>query len=179
MADVTITQLNDLAPSTNTYVPISNGTVTGKAVYTGSGNPTGTVIMWATSTPPAGYLECNGAAIDRTANAALFSVLGTTYGAGNGSTTFNLPDLRGEFIRGWDNGRGVDSGRAIGSSQADEFKSHNHSMLYGTGDYPNPYYAARGAPPFGLVTGNQGLMGTAGGTETRPRNIALMYCIRT
>lgn len=55
--------------------------------------PTGTIIVWSTSTPPAGYLVCNGAAISRTTYAALFQVIGTTWGAGDGSTTFNVPNL--------------------------------------------------------------------------------------
>ena len=56
-------------------------------------NPTGTIIVWSTSTPPAGYLICNGAAVSRTTYAALFKVIGTTWGAGDGNTTFNLPNL--------------------------------------------------------------------------------------
>lgn len=58
-----------------------------------SGNPTGTIIVWSATTPPKGYLVCNGAAISRTTYAALFNVIGTTWGAGDGSTTFNLPNL--------------------------------------------------------------------------------------
>lgn len=65
----------------------------------------------------AGALLCDGSAISRASYADLFAIIGTTYGAGNGSTSFNIPDLRGEFIRGLDNGRGVDSGRTLGSYQ--------------------------------------------------------------
>jgi len=70
--------------------------------------PLGTVLAFATKTASSGWLECNGSAISRTTYAGLFAIIGTTYGAGDGTTTFNIPDLRGEFIRGWDNGRGVD-----------------------------------------------------------------------
>jgi phage-related tail fiber protein len=73
----------------------------------------GKISMFARSTAPSGYLKCNGAAISRTTYEALFSAIGTTFGAGDGSTTFNIPDLRGEFIRGWDDARGVDSGRVV------------------------------------------------------------------
>ena len=80
------------------------------------GVPSGSVFCMAVATVPSGYLECNGAAVSRSTYAVLFAVIGTAYGTGNGSTTFNLPDLRGEFVRGFDNGRGVDNGRSIASS---------------------------------------------------------------
>lgn len=90
--------------------------------------PSGTVIWHAGSSAPAGYLKANGAAVSRTAYAALFTAIGTTYGAGDGRNTFNLPDLRGEFIRGWDDGRGVDNGRALGSAQGDVLAAHLHGV---------------------------------------------------
>ena len=90
--------------------------------------PSGTVLYFAGRTAPAGWLKANGAAVSRTAYAALFAAIGTTYGAGDGRTTFNLPDLRGEFIRGWDDGRGVDAGRVFGSAQAHALQSHQHGL---------------------------------------------------
>ena len=93
-----------------------------------AGVPSGSVFCMAVATVPSGYLECNGAAVSRTTYAALFAIIGTNYGTGNGSSTFNLPDLRGEFIRGFDNGRGADSGRSIASSQGASNASHNHSF---------------------------------------------------
>ena len=75
---------------------------------------------------PDGYLECSGQTVSRTTFSALFAVIGTRYGVGNGSTTFNVPDLRGEFVRGFDNGRGADSGRSIGTSQAQDNRVHSH-----------------------------------------------------
>lgn len=131
----------------------------------------GTVDSFAQATPPDGWLECNGATVSRTAYAALFAKIGTTWGAGDGATTFQIPDLRGEFVRGWDNGRGVDTGRALGTPQADELKAHTHG---------------RG---LNVVGGSQGAGGNVslpsytqtdptGGTETRPRNVAMLFCIK-
>ena len=98
-----------------------------------AGVPSGSVFCMAVATVPSGYLECNGAAVSRTTYAALFAIIGTNYGTGNGSSTFNLPDLRGEFVRGFDNGRGADSGRSIASFQGASNASHNHSIsLSGT-----------------------------------------------
>jgi microcystin-dependent protein len=169
--------------------------------------PAGTVIWTARTTAPTGYLKANGAAISRTTYATLFSAIGTTYGVGDGSTTFNLPDLRGEFIRGWDDGRGIDAGRNLGSNQAQDYQSHNHSATSTVYDpshdhaYPRPYYgtAAGGAGVPGAELGTAGTEGfvdvavqhgftgisvgttvaNSGGTETRPRNISLLGCIKT
>lgn len=138
----------------------------------------GQVAWCAGSSPPEGWLECNGALVSRAAYAALFAVIGTTYGAGDGSTTFKLPDLRGEFIRGWDHGRGVDNGRAFGSAQADAFKSHRHTLAAPDGGNVNTPYEMWTSPistqdnPTGAYTNY------TGGTETRPRNIAMMAVIK-
>lgn len=82
-------------------------------------SPLGSVVAFAGQTAPSKWAICDGSAVSRTTFSDLFSVIGTFYGVGDGSTTFNLPDLRGEFIRGMDNGRGVDSGRVIATPQAD------------------------------------------------------------
>ena len=112
-----------------------NTTLTQFEGYNGSawgeianGVPAGSVFSFATSTVPSGYLECNGAAVSRSTYASLFSSISTTWGVGDGSSTFNLPDLRGQFVRGWDNSAGVDSGRSFASSQSDQNKAHNHSI---------------------------------------------------
>ena len=84
------------------------------------------------TTAPPGWLKANGAAVSRTAYAALFAEIGTSEGAGNGSTTFNLPDWRGVFFRGWDDSRGMDPGRAIGSLQDGQNAAHTHSGTTGT-----------------------------------------------
>lgn len=98
----------------------------------GQGVPSGSVFCMAVASVPSGYLECNGAAVSRTTYSVLFAVIGTQYGTGNGSSTFNIPDLRGEFIRGFDNGRGVNSGRSIGTLEGDDNKLHNHGIDFNT-----------------------------------------------
>ncbi len=87
------------------------------------------IFKWYTGTEvPTGYLKCNGQAVSRTTYAALFTAIGVKYGLGDGSTTFNVPDVRGDAIRGYDDGRGVDPGRALGSEQNDELKGHSHNL---------------------------------------------------
>ena len=149
--------------------------------------PSGAVIPFAFETPPTGFFECNGQAISRTTFADLFAAIGTVFGTGDGSTTFNLPDLRGEFVRGWDNGAGNDpnagtrtdsgggvTGDNVGTKQADEFKSHDHGLIF-LGS------ATSGAVSFvsGPTTVENTQTGLRGGDETRPRNVYLMYCIKT
>ena len=91
------------------------------------GVPTGSVFCLAVNTVPTGYVKCNGASYSRTGTyAALFAVIGTTYGAVDGNH-FNIPDLRGEFVRGFDDSRGVDNGRSINDPQGGENAQHNHS----------------------------------------------------
>ena len=103
--------------------------------------PAGFVMAFAHATIPSGWLECNGAAISRTTYADLFSTIGTYYGTGDGSSTFNIPDLRGQFIRGWDHGAGNDpdaasrtnrgdstTGDNVGTKQTDEKKEHRHKL---------------------------------------------------
>ncbi|AZO96799.1 hypothetical protein D7D81_16835 [Halocella sp. SP3-1] len=144
--------------------------------------PTGSVFHFAASSPPPGYLECNGAEISRTTYADLYSVIGTTFGEGDGSTTFNIPDLRGEFIRGYDNGRGVDSGRELGSWQSEELKSHSHGYTRAWSGNNNAMWHPNTTA--GIATGSDNLTegGNAildtGGSETRPRNVTLLPCIK-
>lgn len=144
--------------------------------YLGLAVPSGAVFHFAMATAPAGYLVCNGAAVSRTAFAALFAAVGTLYGNGDGNTTFNLPDLRGEFIRGADLGRGVDGGRILGSWQQDSIREHSH-----TGGISGPEVGkiegyTEDAP--GVDNYNKTSTGTTGGNETRPRNMALLPCIK-
>ena len=87
----------------------------------------GTIFFVADSIAPKGSLVCDGRLLSRTTYADLFARIGVFYGAGDGSTTFQLPDYRGEFLRGWDVGRGVDAGRVRGSFQTDQNKTHTHS----------------------------------------------------
>ncbi len=94
----------------------TNLDVHSKAESNAAGQP-GDIKYTARSSAPTGWLKANGAAVSRTAYAELFAAIGTVYGEGDGFNTFNLPDLRGEFVRGWDDGRGVDAGRIMGSWQ--------------------------------------------------------------
>ena len=157
----------------------SDGTdIAWAALAAPAGVPAGTVIYHAANTPPTDFIKANGAAVSRSTYSALFTAIGTTFGAGNGSSTFNVPDLRGEFIRGWDNSRGVDSGRAFGSAQADQLKQHTHTVFTGSGGAG----ATAGTVPTGFNTTFSTLTtsspSTANGAETRPRNIALLACIK-
>lgn len=201
---VTLKQLNLVTNSANSYLPA------------------GAIQVFAMSAIPTGWLECNGDTVSRTTYANLFSVIGTTYGAGNGTTTFKLPDLRGEFIRGWDNGRSVDPGRGFGTAQSGANAPHNHTLIdpghihaqaahaHGVTDpgHTHQYYRD---PAFGgsqggtalaqqmdvsTVTGSSptgisiqtaqpaiqsektGITVAQEGTEARPRNVAMIYCIK-
>jgi microcystin-dependent protein len=170
--------------------------------------PAGSVIFAAQSTAPSGYLKANGSAISRTTYATLFAAIGTTFGAGDGSTTFNVPDLRGEFLRGFDDGRGADSGRTFGSTQKgsmnvfdDDVGGYGVYALEGnTSGSPNANagldtvtagYSASSYP--GLSLGYAGATTNAytmsgwlssvaansvGAGMTRPRNVALLACIK-
>lgn len=137
------------------------------------GVPVGTVAYFAQDVPPFGWLKANGAAVSRTVYANLFAAIGERYGRGDGSTTFNLPDLRGEFIRSWDDGRAIDRNRALGSWQADEFRSHSHGI--GVNRMSD---TDRGSNPSTVSVDTVGQTDPAGGIETRPRNIALLACIK-
>ena len=143
--------------------------------------PAGAVMAFAMNSAPTGWIECSGNAVSRSTYADLFAAIGTTFGTGDGSTTFNLPNLRGEFIRGWDNGRGVDDTRTFGSAQSSQLQEHSHALAFNSrnvGDPPNPITIgdAQGSGS----TKQTNSTGTTGdfGDETRPRNIALMYCIK-
>lgn len=166
--------------------------------------PTGAIMPFAGSSAPAGWLLCQGQAISRTTYATLFAVIGTTYGVGDGSTTFNLPDLTNEFIRG------VGS-YSLGQKFSDEIKAHTHGpgSLSGTtnsaGSHNHTSQTAFGAGVQNDETGiqtttndnagtlatsttgahthtvtiNGGVTGSTGGSETRPRGIALNFIIKT
>lgn len=156
--------------------------------------PPGAVQAFARPTAPAGWLKCNGGAVSRTTYNKLFAAIGTTFGAGDGSTTFNLPDMRGEFIRGLDDGRGVDAGRLLGSSQkgsltAFDLTSANIAVsgLHSSGsdagalaEFGLDPASASLYPQTDVVTAAAGSsypVNQAAGVS-RPRNIALLYCIK-
>ncbi len=148
--------------------------------------PSGAVLPFCTASAPSGWLKCDGSAVSRTTYANLFAAISTLFGAGDGSTTFNLPDLRGEFIRGFDDGRGVDSGRVLGSFQ--DHQSNNLAqvkMVYGAGGSSEVSVPDNGSYSATLTTGEEGaspnymIQMRLHGRETRPRNVALLYCIKT
>ncbi|ENA63483.1 phage tail protein [Escherichia coli] len=89
----------------------------------GSALPVGVPVPWPSAPPPTGWLKCNGAAF----SAEEYPELAKAY------PTNKLPDLRGEFIRGWDDGRGVDAGRALLSLQDDSFEAHRHESFFYAG----------------------------------------------
>lgn len=150
----------------------------------------GQIAYCAAGVIPAGWLECNGAAISRATYGTLFASIGTNYGAGDGATTFNLPDLRGEFLRGADRGRGVDAGRAIGSAQGDAIRNITGSLGASIGnadatgafavDTTNPTKAK--ADPAGEYTYPTRSFSAARvvptANENRPRNVAVLTIIK-
>ena len=159
----------------------------------------GEVAYFARTTPPSGWLKANGAAVSRTTYAALFAAIGTTFGAGDGRTTFNLPDLRGEFIRGLDDGRNIDRGRRLGTAQGDAIRNITGKLdgsAMGSGNQVlEGKMIASGA--IGTTYQQRQWSGDQGGwgeqsvsfdfdasrvvptaSENRPRNVALLACIK-
>ncbi len=217
---------DDASSDITLTLPSSDGNANDVLQSDGSGNlsfaalpqavPTGSVHLMATTTAPSGYLKCNGAAVSRTTEAALFAIIGTTWGAGDGSTTFNLPDLRGEFVRGWADNGSVDSGRSFGSSQSDANKQHNHTatststispadhnhvfpgddnLIFangqggwtdrrtGTFNYDAKSQSGNGriyrTSDATISASTSTSIANDGGSEARPRNVAMMYVIKT
>jgi len=158
--------------------------------------PVGSVMAFPATSNPTGWLKLNGAPLNRTDYPALWAyaqVSGNivteavwtatntgSFSTGNLSTTFRIPDLRGEFVRGWDNSRGVDSGRGIGVFQQFDIQSHSHTTEVfadrSSGALGNLVYGDEKTynPPGSIYLTSS----IVGGTETRPRNISLLYCIK-
>lgn len=151
--------------------------------------PTGLLMAFAASTAPTGWLEANGAAVSRTTYAALFAVIGTTYGTGDGSTTFNLPDARGRVFRGWDHGAGRDPGRAFGSAQDDAMQNVTGTLgaIHG-GSFSNTGpFLANGTPLNHIDAPTTGTdpswtfdLSRAARTaaETRVKSLAILVCVK-
>jgi len=179
----------------------AQGRVTGVStnnVSIPSGIPAGMVAPFGQTSNPSGWLVCNGAAVSRSTYSDLFSAIGTTYGAGDGSSTFNVPELRGEFIRGLDNSRGIDSGRSNGSFQDHGIPamigrfadSHGNCRMYtvNTGSYTNPFTGVGSSSwrsSIEYVPGNSATIQfdstriIPDATHVRPRNVAMTYMIKT
>ena len=172
-----------------------------------SGVPVDTILAHAANTPPTGFLECNGSNISRSTYATLFSAISTTFGVGDGSSTFALPDLRGQFIRGWANTGSTDASRVFGSTQTDQNKNHTNTtdstsltggirkisegfgaggsatgVFTKTADGNNTITGSSSTSPVGGVdfdgTHTHTISSSGGGTEARPTNLALMYIIK-
>ncbi len=155
----------------------------------------GAVAYFPATTPPTGWLKFNGALLSRATYANLYAYAvasgnmaasdgawsGAQFSPGDGATTFRIGDGRGEFPRGWDDGRGVDAARAIGSYQASQNLAHTHNTVRtmdGT-SLPNGAGAYAVAAVGGSASTNSiALTSSDGGTEARSRNIALLACIK-
>mgnify|MGYP002634237888 CR=1 FL=1 len=145
---------------------------------------------------PKGYLECDGTTISRALYAKLFAQIGTLYGVGDGSTTFSIPDFRGEFLRGFDNGRGIDIGRGIGTFQTDKTAQNGLSgSTDSTGAHSHSFSSY--SQPGTQVGVGEGIASTtnkgsstssagshshtvtiSGDNETAPRNMSVLYAIK-
>jgi microcystin-dependent protein len=165
-------------------------TVSGAGRISGNGAlPAGAVSAFAMTTAPTGWLECDGSAVSRSTYSDLYAAIGIQFGPGDTVTTFNLPDLRGQFIRGWDNGRGLDPGRSFSGDQSDAQESKINSFTtteaVGGANPPGTSNIVNGNSSYRETGANDAGNGTAirfnatVGTETRPTNVALMYCIKT
>lgn len=162
--------------------------------------PTGAVLSFAGTVAPTGFLMCDGSAVSRTTYSSLYSILGNHHGSGDGSTTFNLPDYRGRFLRGVDGGAGNDpdtssrtamnsggnTGDAVGSVQNDAFQGHHHTInLFSGGTTATEItYAQPGSSIQGTVATADPISDGANGTpltasETRPRNAYVYFIIKT
>ena len=144
--------------------------------------PPGSIMAYVGTSAPSGWLMCDGAPYSATTFAVLYAVIGNAYGAGGGQ--FNVPDMRGVFMRGSDNGRGYDLGRVHGSYQADMFASHDHaSQLFNNGKYLVDSLGSN-TPRLGYdVTENNATAAPVrtdptGGSETRPKNVSVNYIIK-
>ena len=152
-------------------------------------NPTGAITMYGGASAPGGYLLCDGAAYSRSIYSALFTAIGTAYGVGDGSTTFNVPDMRGMFPRGVTGAsandpdassrtsiNGGNSGNNVGSVQSSAFGSHYHTSSCTNG----PGLSAPQIPGYNQGTSIANVStNTVGGNETRPINIYLNFIIKT
>lgn len=184
------TMLNALAgkqPLDNTLTNLSGKDVAGLLTYLGLGEgsalPVGVPVPWPSATPPTGWLKCNGAAF----SAEEYPELAKAY------PTNKLPDLRGEFIRGWDDGRGVDSGRSLLSAQSDSIQNITGTIgrlqMFRDAAFSGPFTISDSALTTGLTGSSSGGYGAANfnfdisrsvrtAAETRARNIAFNYIVR-
>ncbi|GHU04095.1 tail protein [Alphaproteobacteria bacterium] len=152
-------------------------------------SPPGAVGLFARQTAPAGWLKANGEEVSRTAYANLFAAIGTLFGEGDGSTTFNIPDLRGLFLRALDDGKGIDPDRVLGTEQGDTIRNITGSFMspiehnIGTGAFfvPDTSGITRNGAPL-AIQGYEVLFDASSvvptANENRPVNAALLCCIK-
>lgn len=159
-------------------------------VDTLTGAPAGVIMAFAGTAAPTGFLSCDGSAVSRTTYATLFTAIGTTWGVGNGTTTFNVPDLRGAFLRGsGTSSLDPSSPRSVGSFQAEAYLSHTHTDSGHTHTIPIQNLTESGSGGAGVnklqaggsTATNSGTANiqASGGAETRPDNYAVLYIIKT
>lgn len=184
---LTLSRANPFADIKSDGAAAISTALTNLGLGEGSALPVGVPVPWPSATPPTGWLKCNGAAF----SAEEYPELAKVY------PTNKLPDLRGEFIRGWDDGRGIDAGRALLSIQTGMLEKHRHIVVandgYDTQDewelatiFKKTYTQGRGLDATNTggslipspTLHSRGSIGNTGGSETRPRNIAFNYIVR-
>ena len=159
--------------TTNTYTKAELQAL----LLTASALPVGGILPFPRGVVPAGYLELDGSVQKIATFPDLAAYLAGAFNKGDEPAGyFRLPDGRGEFLRGWDHGRGVDAGRALGSWQADEFKAHSHMVPNNPGNSQSGGSQDGGEGNSGYYEGSR--TAVEGGAETRPRNLAVMWCVK-
>lgn len=191
--------LPNSAGTTGHVLQTDGAGVTSWVAQAGATTPSGTVAMFAGSSAPTGWLLCDGSPVSRTTFSALFAIVGTTYGAGDGSTTFNLPDCRGLFVRGVGAGAAIGgityTGPALGTRTGDAMQGHMHFFNNAGTDLTSwtssgtavglttPLASGGTANAYAQQIGNPRSDGTNGtprtASETRPANITMNYIIKT
>jgi microcystin-dependent protein len=184
---VTTAKINDLAVTT---AKINTAAVTAAKLATTLVPPAGMIVAYGGTSAPTGWLLCDGTAVSRSTYSDLYAAIGVAYGYGDNSSTFNVPDLRGRFIRGVDSSQGRDpdaasrtaintggnTGDAVGSLQGDAYTAHTHTGAINT-TVPAGSNISSGSNY--SQTLNSTTTGSSGGsTETRPKNVGCWFIIK-
>ena len=177
-----MTQARDLGDAANKANFLDNVSSDLQAQLTSLILPAGLILPFGNTTAPTGFLACEGQVLVRADYLTLFTAIGVTWNTGGETgAQFRLPNFRGEFLRGWDNGAGNDpdassrtGGDAVGSSQSYQIQSHTHTQAATSGGQ----WTDNSGGHLVAVQGTASVT-SAGGNETRPRNKAVLYCIKT